>query len=376
MTKRALLLGGTGAMGIHLAPALAEAGFAVDVTTRGTHSSQTAGINFITGDARDDQFLASILTLSHYDVLIDFMVYSTDDFTSRLEALLSGTDQYFFVSSYRVFANAPVLTEISPRLLDVSNDHAYLRTDEYALAKARQEDALRASDAKNWTIVRPGITYSTGRFQLGTLESNMVVWRSQRRVPVALPREMLDKQATLTWAGDVVRLIIRLIGNPDALGEDFNLSTAEHHTWRQIASIYSEVLDTDVQEVETSDYIKALGGGFNFYQVNYDRMFNRVLDNQKALAVTGYSQLEFTTLRAGLAAELRRFLAIPAPMTIDFGKQARFDVLTRSFIGFEGLTPRNVLVYLIHRIPNASRFVKPAKRGRQKLRSAIAGMSR
>lgn len=375
MTKRALLLGGTGAMGIHLAPALAEAGFIVDVTTRGRRSSQTAGINFITGDAHNDQFLSSVLMQHHYDVLIDFMVYSSDDFTGRLPALLSGTDHYFFISSYRVFADAPVLTEKSPRLLDVSRDRTYLKTDEYALAKARQEDALRASDVKNWTIVRPGITYSTGRFQLGTLEADMVVWRSQRRVPVALPTEMLEKEATLTWAGDVARLIHRLIGNSNALGEDFNLGTAEHHTWRSIASIYREVLDTDVREVETSDYIEALGGGFNFYQVNYDRMFNRVLDNRKVLAVTGYSQLDFTTLQTGLKAELRRFLAVPGSMAIDFGKQARFDALTRSFIGFKGLTRRNILVYIVHRIPNANRFVRPAKRARQKLRSAIAGVS-
>jgi nucleoside-diphosphate-sugar epimerase len=370
MSKRALLLGGTGAMGIYLAPALAAAGFTVDVTTRGRRSSETADIHFTTGDAHDDRFITALLTHHHYDVLVDFMVYGTDDFTRRLQTLLAGTEQYFFVSSYRVFADAPVLTENSPRLLDVSRDHTYLRTDEYALAKARQEDVLRASDARNWTIVRPGITYSTGRFQLGTLEADMVGWRSQRKVPVAVPRPMLDKETTLTWAGDVAQLVTRLAGNPNALGEDFNVVTAEHHTWRYIAGIYQEVLDTEVREVETRDYINALGGGFNFYQVNYDRMFNRVLDNQKVLAVTGYSQLDFTTVHTGLTVELHRFLDHPSPVTVDFGRQARFDALTRSFIGLKGLTPRDIVVYLIHRIPGASLVVESVKRVLQKLRTA------
>ena len=35
------------------------------------------------------------------------------------------------------------------RLLDISKDDKYLRTDEYALAKARQENILQKS-GKNW----------------------------------------------------------------------------------------------------------------------------------------------------------------------------------------------------------------------------------
>ena len=38
------------------------------------------------------------------------------------------------------------------------------------LAKARQEDLLFNSGNNNWTIVRPYITYSENRFQLGIYE--------------------------------------------------------------------------------------------------------------------------------------------------------------------------------------------------------------
>ena len=51
-----------------------------------------------------------------------------------------------FLSSSRVYASqeSPI-REDSMRLLDVSHDSIYLKTDEYALAKARQEDILRKS---------------------------------------------------------------------------------------------------------------------------------------------------------------------------------------------------------------------------------------
>jgi nucleoside-diphosphate-sugar epimerase len=361
MTKRAMLLGGSGAMGRYLAPALVRAGFEVDVTTRTQRFSTAEGIKYVLGDAHDFGFLSALLARHRYEVLVDFMVYSTDEFTDRLPTLLTGADQYVFVSSYRIFADAPVLTERSPRILDVCRDRTYLATDEYALSKARQEDALRATRARNWTIVRPGITYSTGRFQLGTLEADMTVWRSLRRVPIALPAQMLSKQTTLTWAGDVAELIARLAGTADALGDDFNVVTTEHHPWSEVAQIYHEVLGTEVQAVDTEDYIKALGGGFNCYQVHYDRLFDRVLDNRKVLAATGYSQPDFTPLRTGLRAELKRFLEYPSPLPIDFGRQARFDALTNSFIGFGGLNARDVMSYMAHRIPGVRRTVGPAR---------------
>ena len=61
-----------------------------------------------------------------------------------------------------------MITEESERLLDTSIDQDFLSTDEYSLTKARQEDILQSSKQKNWTIIRPYITYGTSRLQLGT----------------------------------------------------------------------------------------------------------------------------------------------------------------------------------------------------------------
>ena len=60
--------------------------------------------------------------------------------------LLEATKQYFYFSSARVYANSDVLTEDSQRLLDSNFDLQYVQSDEYAIAKAKQEDILRNSD--------------------------------------------------------------------------------------------------------------------------------------------------------------------------------------------------------------------------------------
>lgn len=99
------------------------------------------------------------------------MIYSTDDFRDRSKLYFQSTGQYMFLSSARVYADSKEpLTENSARLRDVCKDEDYLKTDEYALAKARTENVLFESEYKNWTIIRPYITYNTRRLPLGGLE--------------------------------------------------------------------------------------------------------------------------------------------------------------------------------------------------------------
>ena len=280
-----LLLGGTGAIGAYLVPELIiNSDFDVFVTSRTSKVSDNAKLIYIQGNAHEDNFIKKILA-DKYDAIVDFMIYTTDEFRHRHELLLKNTKHYIFLSTYRVFAESHLpITESSPRLLDISNDSEYLKTDEYALTKARQENILRTSKYKNWTIIRPTITYSKNRFQLGTLEANTIVFRTLCNCPVILPQEMLSKQTTLTWGGDVAKMIARLILNQNTFGEDFNVCTDEHRTWEEIAQYYKKLIGLTFISTNLDTYIKVMGGK---YQVLYDRMYNRFMDNSKIIKATG-----------------------------------------------------------------------------------------
>ena len=91
------------------------------------------------------------------------------------------------------------ITENSPRLLDVVHDIEYLKTDEYALSKARQEDILRKNRNNNWTIIRPYITYSGQRLQLGIYEKEQWLYRALQNKPIVFPEELRNNLTTLTW---------------------------------------------------------------------------------------------------------------------------------------------------------------------------------
>ena len=351
--SKILLLGGTGAIGVYLRDILAECGHEVYVTSRKVRDNNGT-VKFVVGDAKDDAFLIDLFRKLRPDVVVDFMIYGTKAFECRVKMLLEGSGQYIFLSSYRVFADQMPLTEQSLRLLDCSNDIEFLDTDEYALAKARQENLLRNSGRKNWTIVRPGITYSRGRFQFGCLEADIVCARSFAGIPVVMPPEMMDKVTTLTWGGDVATMIAGLIDNPLSIGEDFNCASNEAHTWREIAEIYGRCIGMKVKPCTLEEYIDIIGSK---YQPCYDRMYNRVFDNSKILSATGLRQSDFKSTEEGLKDELCVFKGHPHYDRIDIVKQAKIDRIVNTYFHFERLTFSERIRYIVFRAPWISRVL-------------------
>jgi nucleoside-diphosphate-sugar epimerase len=303
--KKALVLGGTGAMGVYLVPELASLGYQVRVVSFDDVVSDDPRITYEKADAKNIDYLKELLR-EGFDVIVDFMLYSTEQFRERHDILLQNTDHYILLSSYRVYDGGDIpITEDSPRLLDASDNQEFLATDDYSLTKARQEDIIQASKYRNWTIVRPAITYSKRRFQLVTLEAHLVVARARQGLPLVLPKEALTVQGTMSWAGDVARLMSRLLLNPAAYCDRFTLATAEHHAWGEVAEFYKEIIGLEYVAADTEDYLKIMGGSKGArYQLAYDRLFDRVVDNSKVLRVTGLKQEDFMPLRKGLEKEL------------------------------------------------------------------------
>jgi len=339
---KVLLLGGTGAIGVYLIPELISSGHDVYVTSRSARKSDQNKLTYIQGNAREEIFIKKILT-DKYDAIVDFMVYTTNEFHSRHELLLKNSEHYLFISSCRVFAESDVpITENTPRLLDVSKDSDYLATDEYALAKARQENILRESSYKNWTIIRPAITYSKTRFQLCTLEADTIICRTQNNCPVILPQEALQKQTPMTWGGDVAKMIAQLVLNQDALKEDFNAVSHEYRTWEEIALYYKNLIGLTVVTTDLNSYIKTVGGK---YQILYSRMYNRVMDNSKILKVTGIPKESLTSIYDGLARELSDYFKLHESIKPNYVINSGMDRITQTKISLKKATVKEKLIY-------------------------------
>ena len=308
-----LVLGGTGAMGVDLVKILAECGENVTVTSRLERKSEFDNVRYVKGDAHDTVFLKSLL-IGNYDAIVDFMIYSTEEFKLRRDLLLNSTKQYLFLSSSRIYADSKTpITEDSPRLLDVTTDNEYLKTDEYALTKARQENLLRESGNVNWTIIRPYITYSNQRLQLGVYEKELWLYRALHDKTIVFPKTIAEKYTTMTFGADVAKGISKLIGNEIALGESFHITTDKAIKWNDVLAVYRRIFkdvtgkEIKIKYVDDPKQIYELMG--NRYQVVYDRLYDRQFDNFKFLQAVG--GCEFEAPEMGLERCLQEFLENP-----------------------------------------------------------------
>lgn len=327
--RKILVLGGTGAMGTHLVALLSQQGYEVVVTSR-SRSDTFGQVRYLQGDAHDPRFLNPILASEQWSAIIDFMVYSTAAFEARAQSLLDATAQYIFLSSARVYAQSSTpLTEESPRLLDVSTDQTYLATDEYALTKARQENVLFASGRSNWTIIRPYITFSRERLQLGVLEKEDWLFRALNGRTIVFSKEINDRLTTLTYGEDVAKGIMAIIGEAKAFGEAFHITNPTPLRWTVVLDTYCRTLATHnnaAPQVVLADLATFMKAHPAKYQITYDRLYDRVFENTKINRFIDTRQ--FKDPLQSLQSCLDAFLAKPRFLRVSAKHEALKDLAT------------------------------------------------
>lgn len=363
-----LLLGGTGAIGKELSVALEKRGMQVDVTTRADRA-ESGNVHYLKGDARDNAFLKKILQ-NRYNAVVDFMVYSTEEFAKRVNMLLESTEQYVFLSSARVYADnhGNPITEESQRILDTTTDQKYIESDEYALSKARQEDCLRKSTRKNWTIIRPYITYNDERLQLGVLEKERWLYRALRGRTIVFQKDIAAKVTTMTFGHDVALGMADIVGNPKAYGEVFQIAGADALDWMSILEIYLDVLESlfgrrpdvfwEKDAKQMSNVLECQ------YQVKYDRLFERRFDSQKIDGIRGKQYL-YVPIRQGLEECLCKFVTQKKKFrSIDWKWEAYADRLVGEYTPLQEInSAKGIACYMLWRyVPGISGFIKSMKK--------------
>lgn len=348
-----LVFGGTGAMGKHLITILSDAGHKVFVTTRNEKKS-SENILYLRGNALETDFL-NVTLLEKWDVIVDFMLYSTNQFDNRIKKLLNSTNHYIFISSARVYSNCDtVTTENSKRLIDISTDKNYLSVNEYALNKAKQEDILINSGYKNWSIIRPYITYSEFRLQLGVFEKEEWLYRALKGRTIVFAQEMKDKITTMTYGYDVALGISKIIGKELSKTEIFQITTNKSIKWKEVIEIYQDVIENKkgfrpkVKFIQLQEFM-IFRPENSKYQILYDRMFDRKFDNSK---ISDYIDVtQFTEIRNGIEICVDSFLENLNYNDINWKHEAIKDKITNEFANINEIRGiRNIVKYLINRI--------------------------
>lgn len=344
-----LILGGTGAMGTPLAKCL-ESQNEVWVTSRKKRVSQ-GNLHYVLGNAKNLDFLNEVLP-SGWDAVVDFIVRSEKELSNCIDLFLNNTNQYIYISSARVYAETNgKITEKSPRLLDVSEDSVFLQTKEYSLVKARAENLLMNNTRKNYTIIRPSITYNTYRLQLGVMEKEGWLYRAMKGRSIVFSEDMKDKLTTLTYGEDVAKGIASLIGKQEALGEVFHITNNNSLTWGEVLNIYKsaleKILDRSINvcwtNTTTNLYFK-----HQQYQIKYCRYYNRTFDNSKIGAFIDVSK--FVNPEEGLSSALMSFCNNPQFRNINWTLEAINDKAAHERTPLHEIPSiKSKIIYLCHR---------------------------
>lgn len=303
-----LLIGGDGTLGTYTTEELLALGHSVEILCPIKRESNHRNLRFHQG-LGDYKTLSALFSTTHYDGIVNFLHYPNAEEYPEIHALLSAnTEHLIFLSSYRVYADLQhPITETAPFLVDTVSDPAFLALETYAVSKSKEEAFLQKQEKKNWTIVRPVISFSANRLDVVLRSGREVLDAARSKQPLLLPAESMSLTAGLDWAGNTGKLIAHLLFRQAALGEAFTVSSAQNLTWKQVADCYTELLGTPFTWLDTETYLKLDQKAIQDpWILKYDRLFDRTIDNRKILGVTGLSDSSFRSIKDGILHEINK----------------------------------------------------------------------
>lgn len=300
--KKVLLIAGGGTLGQYTAKELLRLGHSVDIICLEDNFSDNESLRYFKASATIE-YLKELLCHNRYDGIVNFIHYSNyEDYIPYHELLSENTDHLIFLSSYRVYADLEhPITENAPQLIDVIKDaQDFLEGDKYGLSKSKAERFLHDNPyPKNWTIVRPVISFSDKRLDVILNSGNTIVEAARSGETVRLPIEAKELTAGLDWAGNSGKLIANILFKKECIGEAYTISTAQNLKWSEVTDIYTELLGIKFEWVP-ADFPEHL------WHWKYDRAYDRAVDNSKVLKATGLKPSDFKSIKDGIIIELKK----------------------------------------------------------------------
>ncbi|GHU58285.1 hypothetical protein FACS1894133_2760 [Clostridia bacterium] len=315
---RVLIAGGTGTISTYVTRELVARGDEVVLLNRsgqGGVFADTAGVTFAACDIHnEEQVNAALRDLPNgasrqakFDCVIDFIAYTEEDVLRDCRLFGGLTRQYIFISSasaYQKPHRSYTVTESTPL------HNPYWRYSQEKIACELALNAKYRDDGFPVTIVRPSHTYAEKSIPTalhGDNGSYEVIYRIKHGLPVPVPGDGLTLW-TVTHSSDFAKAFVGLVGNMNAVGEAFQITSDEALTWNQIyGEIASAIGGKFMPTYASSQYLAAFGAKFGY---DKDEVLGGLLGDKSNCAVFDNSKIKrfvpgfvaTTPFRAGVRA--------------------------------------------------------------------------
>lgn len=255
---RALVTGGTGLVGSHLAWRLSERGDRVRALIRSPASARALEqqeISFVVGDLLDVDSLkratqdidvvyhcAARVALPYQGNRRGIFQVNVEGTANLLEACAAtGVGRFVFTSSVAVYG------EVNRER--VSEEQPWSPQGPYAESKALAERLVgefRSQRGLEATTVRPCIIYGPG-------DRNFLpqILETLSRHPFPLVNGG-DQPLDMVYVTDVAEALVLAGTRKEAAGEAYNVTDGEHHTLREIADIFGRIVPIRLRTIDVS----------------------------------------------------------------------------------------------------------------------------
>lgn len=354
-----LIIGGTGTMGKPLVQSCLTQGYCVSVVCRRL-VTEIPNVKYYYGDAKNDTFISDIL-IEHFDCIIDFCLYSSQEFICKYQKYLKSTDQYICLSSVQVCADTEGLkTEESPRWMEIDPPESYNKDDKYnwyCYEKARIEDTLKLSNYKNWTIIRPSITMNENHYLWNDYIDEDWTYRIIRGQSIVVPKNMLNIKTSITCGSDVAQMLMAIIGNKSSLSEIYNVTT-KIYTWGELLEKYKKIFKKYGYEIKIK-YIESheplVRNSYHKCTYERTRIIDRSFDSSKVYELMDQNNIErkFAVLDEEIEAWIKKDLQnIPNKIEKQVDSIARLDRISHEWTPLNRFSSKKLIVdYIAYRIP-------------------------
>jgi nucleoside-diphosphate-sugar epimerase len=275
---KVLFIGGTGNISASLSRLCIERGIDLYLLNRGTTKVEIPGTKIIKGDISNVNEINSLLKDHTWDCVVNWIVFTVDEIERDINLFRNKTKQYIFISSASVYQKPPthpVITESTP---------LYNPVWDYSQNKiACEERLVRAYREENFpfTIVRPSHTYDTMiPLAIGGGREYTIIDRMKKGKKVIVHGDGTSLW-TLTHSEDFAKAFFGLIGNQQAIGHPFHITSDESLTWNQIYETVAEAAGCKPNIIHIpSDFIVQQESSF-IGNLLGDKSYSVIFDNTK-----------------------------------------------------------------------------------------------
>ncbi len=181
----------------------------------------------------DRAHLSALLAGHRFDAVVDFIAFSAHDIERDISLFRDKTDQFVFISSASAYQK-PVQNYLITEETPLENPFW-----EYSRNKIACEDLLMKTYRDNGfpvTIVRPSHTYGPSQIPLCVTNWQhpwTIIDRMKRGQKVIIPGDGTSLWV-LTWNTDFAKGLVGLLGEKNAVGEVFQITSDQVLSWNQI----------------------------------------------------------------------------------------------------------------------------------------------